>query len=504
MKGAQVMRIAICGFGIESTMFTLQLAHYRDFVIFKEDALVARYPLADWLGAEKAASVEWIGTMYAFAGAHGPVAPDDYDAIEEEIVSRLRAAGPVDGVYVDMHGAGHVQGRTHLEEGLLRRIRDVVGDDCVISMSMDPHGNFSEELASLIDFSTTHRHSPHIDNWETRRRSVVNLMEILERGEKPLKAWIRIPVLLPGERSATTAEPGASVFLAAIDAAKRPGVLDTGIWVGFAWADEDRNAAAVMVTGWDAQSITETAAELAQRFWDAREEFKIVIDHSGSWSEALDFIASSPPTPIWISDSGDNVTAGASGDVTYPITETLARPEAIAGKKVLFAGICDPDTLDAAVAAGVGAILDRSLGAIVDSRFAPPVPGPWTVVELIDGMFGEGMVGAVLDNGMVHVSVHRIRIKFTSLDDPTLHPRPGQVWHDLSSYDVIVVKNGYMFPGQEALAASKFMALTPGGTDLDFDRLPFHELWRPMFPMDRNFEADLTPKLLPVTAKLPA
>lgn len=491
------MRIAICGFGIESTMFTLQLAHTKDFVIFKEDALVARYPLADWLGAEKAASIEWLGTMYAFAGAHGPVFPPDYDAIADEIVERLRKLGPVDGVYVDMHGAGNVNGRIHLEEGLLRRIRDVVGDDCVISMSMDPHGNFSEELANLVDFSTTHRHSPHIDNWDTRRRSVVKLVEILERGEKPKKAWVRVPILLPGERSATIVEPGASVYLAAIPAAEKPGILDTGIWVGFAWADEDRNAAAVMVTGWDEKAILETTAELAQRYWDKRDEFKIVIDHSGSWAEALDFIASNPPTPIWISDSGDNVTAGASGDVTFPIAETLKRPDAIAGKKVLFSGICDPEALDAAIAVGVGGMLDQPIGAKVDARFAPAIPGPWKVVELVDGMFKEGYVGAVLDNGVVHVSVHRIRIKFTSLNDPTLHPRPGQVWHDLSSYDVVVVKNGYMFPGQEALAASKFMALTPGGTDLDFDRLPFNRVWRPIFPLDRNFEPDLTPKILP-------
>lgn len=503
LGGSGTVRIAIAGFGIESSMFTLQPARYADFQIFRGDELLARYPLADWAGA-RAASVEWIGTMHAFGAAGGMVVPEDYDAIEDEIVSRLRDAVPVDGLYLDLHGAGHVRGRTRLEEGLLRRIRGAVGDDCVISMSMDPHGNFSEELAALADLATPHRHAPHIDNQATRQRAVANLLEVLDRGRKPAKAWVRVPVLLPGERTSTTVEPGASVFLAAIPAAERPGILDTGIWVGFAWADEDRNAGAVMVTGWDADAITVTAAELAQRYWDAREDFRIVIGHSGPWAAALDFIAGGAPAPVWVTDSGDNVTAGGSGEVTYAITETLARPEAIAGKRVLFAGIVDPAAVEAAAAAGVGGTLDRAIGAVTDHRFAPPVPGPWRVVELVDGMFGEGVVGAVLDNGMVHAGVHRIRIKFTSPEDPTIYARPGQVWHDVSGYDVVVVKNGYTFPGQDALAASTFMALTPGGTDLDFGRLRFTEVWRPIFPLDRDFEPDLTPRLVPVTGAAPS
>lgn len=498
------MRIAIAGFGHESTMFTPQPARYEDFEIFRGDELLARYPLADWLGAQRAASIEWTGAMYAFGHAGGMIVPEDYDAIEEEIVSRLRDAGPVDGLYIDLHGAAHVRGRVHVEEGLLRRIREVVGDACVISMSMDPHGNFSEELAALTDLASPHRHAPHIDNQATRQRALVNLLAVLDRGRKPAKAWARVPVLLPGERTSTTVEPGASVFLAAIPAAERPGVLDTGIWVGFAWADEDRNAGAVMVTGWDTDVIAATAAELAQRFWDAREDFRIVVDHYGPWSAALDFIAGGAPAPVWVADSGDNVTAGGSGDVTYAITETLARPEAIAGKRVLFAGIVDPAAVDEAAAAGVGGTLERAIGAVLDHRFAPPVPGPWRVVELIDGRFGEGIVGAVLDNGVVHVGAHRIRIKFTSPEDPTSYARPGHVWHDLSGYDVVVVKNGYTYPGQNALAASTFMALTPGGTDLDFGRLPFTEVSRPVFPLDRDFEPDLSPRLVPVAGGAPA
>ena len=61
-----------------------------------------------------------------------------------------------------------------------------------------------------------------------------------------------VPVLLPGEKTSTRIEPaqehlrrGARVTEA------RAGVIDAAIWVGYAWADEPRCQAAVVVTGDD-------------------------------------------------------------------------------------------------------------------------------------------------------------------------------------------------------------------------------------------------------------
>jgi microcystin degradation protein MlrC len=74
----------------------------------------------------------------------------------------------------------------------------------------------------------------------------------------------------------------------------------------------------------------------------------------------------------------------------------------------------------------------------------------------------------------------------------------GLAYTDVSPYDVVVVKNGYLFPNQRETSGSEFMAFTPGGTDLDFDRVHFERVWRPIFPLDRDFEADLAPRVLPV------
>ncbi|MBM3715419.1 MAG: M81 family metallopeptidase [Actinobacteria bacterium] len=497
------MRIAIAGYALEASMFTELVSTASDFTIARGAALLDRYDFPGILGPD-ADGIDWVPVMRATGGAGGPIAAETMDDFVREIVDGIAAAhaeAPLDGVYLDWHGASHTVGRDHDEEDFIRAIREVVGPDAVLSMSMDPHGNFSAELAGMIDLATAHRHAPHLDNKATRERSIRNLVTVLKSGEKPLKAWVRVPVLLPGERTSTITEPGASVFLPAGAASEREGVLDAGIWVGFAWADEDRNAGAVLVTGHDVDAITTTAAELAQTFWDAREDFAIVTAHSGQWDEAMDFLATGPQPQVWIADAGDNVTAGGSGDVTYAIHATLAREDVLAtGVRILFGQLVDPSALAAATAAGVGAVLDIGLGAAVDARFGAPVDGPWTVESLIEGKFGEGVVGAVLAGRGIHVAVHGARFKFTDPTDPTAFGRPGQVWFDMTGWDVVVTKNGYMFPGQSALAATEFLAFTPGGTDLDFSRLPFIKVERPIFPLDTDFTADLTPVLIPAPA----
>lgn len=492
------MRIAIAGYILEASMFTELVSTIADFTIHRGDELLARYDFPTILGDDHA-GIEWVPVMRATGGAGGPIAPQTWDAFVEEIVGGVAAAhaeAPLDGVYLDWHGASHTVGRERDEERLIGAIRAAVGDEVVLSMSMDPHGNFSRELAELVDLATSHRHAPHLDNRATRERAIRNLVTVLRTGRRPLRAWVRVPVLLPGERTSTMAEPGSSVFLAAGPAAEREGVLDTGIWVGFAWADEDRNSGAVLVTGDDEEVIVDTARELAQRFWDARADFGIVTEHSGQFSEALDFLLTGPAPQIWIADAGDNVTAGGSGDVTFAIRETLARPEVVAAHRILFAQLIDPAAVDAAIAAGVGAVIPGAIGASVDSRFGAPVEGPWQVSELIAGKFGEGLVGAVLAGHGIHVAVHRARFKFTDPTDPTAFGRPGQVWFDMSAWDVVVVKNGYFFPGQRALAGTEYMAFTPGGSDLDLSRLRFENVWRPIFPLDTDFDADLTPVVL--------
>lgn len=496
-----MIRIAIAGISHESSTFSTHVTRLEDFTIHRGQALWEDLALRELLG-DAVDAVEWIPVLRAGAVPGGAVDPDAFDGIEEEIVAGIAAAGPLDGVYLILHGAVNVRGREGAEEHLVRRVREAAGPDAVISASMDTHGNLSRELAELLDLACAHRHAPHIDQEDTHRRAVRNLLEVVERGQKPAKAYVRIPVLLAGEHTSTTVEPGAAVFGGLVPAIERHGVLDANLWVGFLWADEPRNSAAALVTAYDADAAAACAREVARAYWDARKDFTIVAPASGTWTQALDWALTRPGAPAVISDSGDNVSAGSSGDLTSALAETLARKDVSdSGLRFLFAAMVDPASVQAAIAAGEGAELDRAIGAWSDSRWAEPVSGPWTVDRLLSGALregGDGVVGALLRRDRLSVIVQRERAYFIRPDDPAFRRSrlTGLAWADPAGYDVVVVKNGYLFPGQAAFAGSWFMALTPGGTDLDFERLAFRRIGRPLYPLDPDLEADLTPLVL--------
>ena len=493
------MRIAIAGISAESSTFALGTTGGDRFEVLRGEELLEQCRFAQRLPAEALEDVEWRPAMRARGRAGGPVDPVFYDAAVGEILQRLEEGAPYDGVYLDMHGAMHVAGRDDAEEDFVARVREIAGPDAIIAMSMDPHGNLSERLASLVDLAACHRHSPHIDAEITVERTMTHLIGSVRSGSRPHRAWVRVPVLLPGERSGTFVEPGHSVFGGLEPAIERYGVLDANVWVGYAWGDEPRSAASVLVTGPDAAAAAACAEELAEAFWDARERFGITATHHGAIEEAIGFVLGGARQPVFVSDAGDNVTGGGDGDTTVALAALQARTAELddAGARVLVAGLYDPGAFRRALAAGVGGELD-SVGAWLSDRHAPPAPGPWRVMEIIDGHGGEGPVAALLRKGPIDVTVQLLRAAFTSPDDAAFTSRriPGQAFLDVSPYAAVVVKNGYLFPGQAAVAGSEFMAITPGGTDLDPDRARLHRITRPLFPLDRDFRPDLSARLL--------
>jgi microcystin degradation protein MlrC len=498
-----MIRIALAGFGTESSVFSKHVMTAAEFRIHRGAELIEQLEIPQRLSTETG-DVTWVPTLSARAPAGGLLVRSDFELFADEIVDRLRRAeneAPLDGLFLDLHGAARVQGMDRAEETLLHRIRAVVGDDLPISLAMDTHGNFSQELAELVDLAVCFRTAPHMDRLEIKERALRNLLEVVRSGRTPLKAYVRVPVLLAGEHTSTFVEPGASVFGGLIPAIERYGVVDASLWVGYFWSDEPRNAAAVLVTGYDGDAVVACAAEVARSYWDARREFRLTSEHAGSWDEALEFILTRPTAPCFVSDAGDNITGGGSGDTTFALQQTLARADVIgSGIRILFAGIFDPDSVDAAERAGVAGILDRGIGAHLDDRFGAPVQGPWKVASLVQGLYeGEGVTGAVLTHPTgVEVTVQRGRAYFTNPDDPAFTHRhlANHAYVPVDGYDVVVVKVGYLFPGQLAEAGSAFMAVTPGGTDLDLGRLHYERTWRPIFPLDDDFEVDLEPVLL--------
>jgi microcystin degradation protein MlrC len=321
------MRIGIAGIAIESSTFSPHRTGLSDFTVTRGADLLARY---SWITGPRprpawSRDVEWVPLLHAVALPGGPVQARTYAALTDEIHQQAGAAGSLDGLLLDIHGAMSVEGLTDAEADLARGLRNVLGDDVLISASMDLHGNVSRELAGLLDLITCYRTAPHEDAWETRERAARNLAVRLRRGGRPALAWVPVPVLLPGEKTSTRIEPARSIYQRVRETEAADGVLDAAIWVGYAWADEPRCQAAVVVTGDEPAVVTRHAAELAWAYWAARSEFTFVAP-AGPLPDCLARAIASARRPFFISDSGDNPTAGGAGDVSWTLARLLADP----------------------------------------------------------------------------------------------------------------------------------------------------------------------------------
>ena len=488
-------RIAICGIGIESSTFSPAKTDISAFSIYRGSENFNNYPfLAE--GTPLRESAEWIPLLRARALPGGIVTSNTYKLLSEELLLMLKENGPYDGIFFDIHGAMSVEEIEDPEGDLIEKIREIVGNDVLISTSMDLHGNVSKRLAKNSDLITCYRMAPHEDALESKQRAVENLLDRLQSGShKPkFKAYVKVPILLPGEKTSTRVEPAKSLYQEIPRLTKQNGVIDAAIWVGYPWADEPRNHAVVMAVGDDKEQVEEVAKLLSQRMWKVRNEFDFVAPTT-TLDSALETAINSQNSPFFISDMGDNPTAGGAGDVTWTLEKILAYPnfQAAEAPSVVYASIPGPELIDSIEEVEIGEIISAEVGAIVDSRYASPVK---LVGKLIAKKYGDkhAEVEAVVQVNNIKVIVTKKRKPYHYIRDFT------DLGIDLFKTDIVIVKIGYLVPELYNTQKGWLMALTPGGVDQELQRLNYERIQRPMYPLD-DFSKDpnLTVEFIPLS-----
>lgn len=475
-------RIGIAGISIESSTFSPHISGTEAFTVRRGAELLAYYPFLDD-GRDLREAADWVPLMHARSLPGGAVDPELYVAFRDEIVERVRNAGPLDALFFDIHGAMSVVGMQDAEGDLARHVRAALGDAVLVSASMDLHGNVSFELLENVDLITCYRMAPHEDAMNTKERSVYNLLGRLRAAtgadaalRRPLKAWVPVPVLLPGEKTSTRIEPAKGIYEEIPAVTELDGVLDASIWVGYAWADEPRCQAYVVVMGDDENVIRREAERLARLYWDARGDFAFVAE-TVTLAEGIDAaIAPDAPRPYFLSDTGDNPTAGGAGDVTWTLAQLLeSGPLAEADVRLVHASIFDAGAVAQAAAAGIGGAVDLEAGARIDDNAHGPVRLRGTVHSITEGDPTAG-TQAVIQVGNVFAILTERRKPFHHISDFT------QLGLDPAEFDVIVVKIGYLEPELFDAAAGWKLALTPGGVDQDLLRLGHSHLTDGVFP----------------------
>jgi microcystin degradation protein MlrC len=303
---------------------------------------------------------------------------DAYERIAGRLLSLIKHAGSLDGIYLDLHGAMVTE---HLEDGegeLLERIRAMVGPDLPIVVSLDLHANITRRMVQHASALVVCRTYPHVDLAESGAWSAEVLQRLMKHG--PLKkAMRRAEFLVPLTWQCTLIEPAQGIYRAVAES----NTASASFAFGFPPADI-AECGPVALAYAETQDAADHAADRLIAIVNAAER-----DFAGKvWQpdEAVAYAkqrALELKRPIILADTQDNPGAGGNSD-SVGLLEALVRNRA---EGAAFANLFDPKTAEIAHRAGQGAEISLGIGAWSGTPGHVPFKATFTVERLGDGSF---------------------------------------------------------------------------------------------------------------------
>lgn len=447
--------------------------------------------------------IEIAPALATMAMSSGPVTQATFEALSEDLLARISALLPADGILLALHGAMLVEGSDDPEGDLLARLRQIVGDlPVVVSLDLHavPAASLLEHADAIVGFDTC----PHTDLFETGVRAAELLITIVRQEVRPRMAFARVPLDLPAE-AVDTSQPGPAAVLlqAARGYRSRDGIRSTSIFFPQPWLDVPHLGATVLVV-FDAEDgdggvrATEVTAALAQKFWDLRNAF-VAEFHSVEQALGLALAAGTVTPgdgpnaagPFVLSDSADTTGGGATGDATRILGHLLAQPGRLPGDALTT--IVDAEAALQAAQHLPGERVCLQVGGKMDRQFNQPVRLEGMLRTLFHGRFrvsGPSYTGLVMRMGLTAVvEVDRLKVVITSKRTWTHTPdfyravglAPANAW-------IVLTKSNSTFKASYAPIARQILFVAgPGVTSPELTSLPFQRRPRPLYPFE-NFE----------------
>jgi len=428
--------------------------------------------------------VDFLPVIGAEAMPGGPVSRDFFNFARETILDAVRRQGPFDGILLALHGAMVLEDSFDAEGELLSSIRSVAGPDVPVMITLDLHGNVTEEMnrnsTAMIGYDTY----PHIDMY-LRGYEAGKLMGKTLRGEvRPVMRFRRLPILSP--TIPTSMQPYAGLMNRVEEMEKMPGVLSVSVMHGFPWSDiPEAGVSVIAVTDGDEGLADGLVQELGERIWNERRLFS---KNLLSPREAVEKAIASPVRPVLLADTSDNPGGGAPTDGTQLLAELIRQKAA----GTAFALIVDPESVEKAVQAGVGARVKLSLGGKTapEKNHGAPLEVEGRVLAVTDGKYtirGPMCTGLGIDMGRTAVvDFDGIKVIVSEL---RTQPWDAEVFRHVGiepmEQKILVVKSAAHFRASfEPIAKEIFEVDLPGLVSNNFSNFRFQNVLRPVFPLD--------------------
>ena len=465
--------IFLAALSLESNTFTPNKTALSDFNIQYGDDMLKGLVCAEFL---KSKGYRLIPSVSALGDPNGVVPLEVYRTLVNSIISALPGDGSIDGVWLNMHGSMQVEFINSGEAFLVSQIREKVGPNVPIAIILDMHANFPLTLARLANIIVGYRTAPHTDIEDCYQQAAELLDRAIESKSLPWTICVKIPMTLPGEYATTDVYPAKYIIeqLRLID--KLENVWRASYFTGMTWIDSTHGRSTLVVSGCgeNRSHIIQAMQKLAENIWNARHDFKL---HEIGYSpeEAVHLAAHDPAKIVFISDSGDNVTAGGSGDNAYLLKLLLAE----GAQNVLVAGIIDAQAVEACLKAGIGQTIQLSIGGTLDPC-STRIQLDHAKIKYIH-YDNEQATSVLISMNEIDVIITGKRVCFISEDSLKEY---GANYRD---YHIIVVKLGYLFPGLAKIKDKSMMVLTEGTTMLDVRQLQFQNQKRPLYPLEDDY-----------------
>lgn len=474
-------RVGLLGFLHESNTFLPVLTTYEHFAstsLTRGEALLTRWrgahhELGGLIAGCEESGMTIVPGMATFAVPSGTITADAYEQIAAELLASIEPG--LDGLLVALHGATASAEYPDADGEVLRRIRQTVGPDMPVIVTLDLHANVSEDMARLSTAIVAYRTNPHLDQFERGREAALLMARTLKGEVKPVQALETPPMLIRISRQHTAVEPARGLYADLETVLGWPGILSASVAMGFYYADVPEMGMAFLAVADGNESLARKAAKwMAERAWARRVEFASALPSS---AEAVGYQGKKP---VVLMDVGDNVGAGSPADSTVLFAEVLRQ-----GRRNAMVVLYDPAAVEQCLAAGIRQPVKLNVGT-------EPLPVEGTVRTLSDGIFvetqirhggwggGDQGITAVVETADGHTIVLTSRrmapMSLEQVISLGIHPERK---------DILIVK-GVVAPraAYEPIAGEILLVDTPGVTSDNPAAFSYRNRRRPLYPLE--------------------
>ena len=405
----------------------------------------------------------------------GPIVRAVYEELRDTLLDDLRAALPVSGVLLFLHGAMVADGYDDCEGDVLARARAIVGPGVPIGVELDLHCHLTDAICDNA-LPVIFKEYPHIDGIERAEELYAIVRDAIAGKTKPVVALHDCRMVGMWR---TPVEPTKS-FVARMQALEgKDGILSVSFGHGFPWADvAEVGAKFVVIADGDRAKAAALAAQLHQEVWAMRD--RTVTPHD-TIDEAIDFALAAPAGPIVLADVADNAGGGAPSDSTFFLRRLVERGV----RDAAIGCFWDPIAVSFCAEAGVGASFDLRIGGKSGPVSGAPIDLRVTVRAVVDGHTQKGLGGGRAQYGRsAWVEADGIHMVLTSKRQQVFNPDAFTgLGLTLDDKRIAVVKSmQHFYAGFAPIAKAVRYVAAPGTVGADFVNLPYTKVTRPFWP----------------------